>query len=182
MDQFNASVEDIIETAPASASENATVTATATASENAPENATVTAPENATATAPEIEDNIEDNIEKSVEENFIKSVEENPPYIYAISDNVGYVGSFYSISDIGDVVRTFPLMKFVVHCFKTSKEIEDLFTIWVILYHTIDAVAYVTNSREDAIKVQKAYAKIGLSYEDDIDYWKQPIGLSPSAK
>ena len=120
------------------------------------------------------------NVDTNVDTNSTLSFQ---PYIYSISDNVGYVGSFYSISDIEDVIKKYPLMKFIVYCFKTTKPttVDLSTTVWIILYHTTDAVAYVTNCREDAVKVQQTYLKVGLTYEDDVDYWKQPIGLSPSA-
>ena len=75
-------------------------------------------------------------------------------------------------------------MKFIVYCFNTAqpKCKDDLLTVWVILYKDLDAVAFVTNNKNIALKVQTVYAKIGLTYDDDIDYWKQPIGLSPAAK
>jgi len=107
---------------------------------------------------------------------------EFPPYLYVLSDNVGYVGSYYSISDIEEIVSAYHLItSFMVQCFKTSKA-ADLFTVWVVLYKDIDAVAFVSNNRMDAVKVHSTLMQMGLAYEDCIDYWKQTVGLSPSAK
>ena len=118
---------------------------------------------------------------EQVQDKDIKLSNLTPPFIYTISDNVGYIGSFYSISDIEDTAKAYPLVPLMVQCFKTSIS-SDIFNVWVILYKEIDAVAFVTNNRDDAIKMQATYKKIGLTYEDDVDYWQKPIGLSPYAK
>jgi len=104
-----------------------------------------------------------------------------PPYLYVLSDNVGYVGTYYSISDIEEITSSYHLVSFMVQCFKTSKT-SDLLTVWVVLYKDIDAVAYVSNNRLDAVKVHSTLMQMGLAYMDSIDYWKQNVGLSKSAK
>uniref|UniRef100_A0A6C0I049 Uncharacterized protein n=1 Tax=viral metagenome TaxID=1070528 RepID=A0A6C0I049_9ZZZZ len=104
-----------------------------------------------------------------------------PPYLYVLSDNVGYVGTYYSISDIEEITSAYHLVTFIVQCFKTSKT-SDLLKVWVVLYKDIDAVAFVSNNREDALKVQSTLMQVGITYIDSIDCWKQNIGLSKSAK
>jgi Ca2+-binding RTX toxin-like protein len=106
---------------------------------------------------------------------------EYPPFLYVLSDNVGYVGSYYSISDIEEITSAYHLVTFMIQCFKTSKT-EDLLTVWVVLYKDIDAVAYVSNNRMDAVKVHSVLMQMGIAYMDCIDYWKQPVGLAKSAK
>ena len=106
---------------------------------------------------------------------------EYPPFLYVLSDNVGYVGSYYSISDVEEITSAYHLVTFMIQCFKTSKT-EDLLTVWVVLYRDIDAVAYVSNNRMDAVKVHSVLMQMGIAYMDCIDYWKQPVGLSKSAK
>ena len=111
-----------------------------------------------------------------------KSIDNSiPPYLYVLSDNVGYVGTYYSISDIEEITSSYNLVTFMIQCFKTSKK-SDLFTVWVVLYKDIDAVAFVSNNREDAIKVQSTLMQVGITYIDSIDYWKQTVGLSKLAK
>jgi hypothetical protein len=105
----------------------------------------------------------------------------HPPYLYVLSDNVGYVGTYYSISDIEEITSSYHLVSFMIQCFKTSKT-SDLLTIWVVLYKDIDAVAYVSNNRLDAVKVHSTLMQMGLAYMDSIDFWKQNVGLSKSAK
>ena len=106
---------------------------------------------------------------------------EYPPFLYVLSDNVGYVGSYYSISDVEEITSAYHLVTFMIQCFKTSKT-EDLLTVWVVLYKDIDAVAYVSNNRMDAVKVHSVLMQMGIAYMDCIDYWKQPVGLAKSAK
>ena len=109
------------------------------------------------------------------------SEDKYPPFLYVLSDNVGYVGSYYSISDIEEITSAYHLVTFMIQCFKTSKS-EDLLTVWVVLYKDIDAVAYVSNNRMDAVKVHSVLMQMGIAYMDCIDYWKQPVGLAKSAK
>ena len=106
---------------------------------------------------------------------------EYPPFLYVLSDNVGDVGSYYSISDVEEITSAYHLVTFMIQCFKTSKT-EDLLTVWVVLYKDIDAVAYVSNNRMDAVKVHSVLMQMGIAYMDCIDYWKQPVGLAKSAK
>jgi len=104
-----------------------------------------------------------------------------PTYLYVLSDNVGYVGTYYSISDIEEITSAYYLVTFMVQCFKVSKK-SGLFDVWVVLYKDIDAVAYVSNNKNDASKVHATLMQMGIAYIDSIDYWKQRVGLSPQAK
>jgi hypothetical protein len=122
-----------------------------------------------------------ENIRDYDDNNHNKNDSDFPPYLYVLSDNAGYVGTYYSISDIEEITSSYNLVPFVVQCFKTSKY-SDLFTVWVVLYKDIDAVAFVSNNRNDAIKVQNILLNLNITYSDDIDYWKQTIGLSAQAK
>ena len=50
-------------------------------------------------------------------------------------------------------------------------------TVWVVPYRDTNAVAYVSNSRSHAIRVQQSLQNVGLTYPDSIDYWQQPLGM-----
>jgi hypothetical protein len=50
-------------------------------------------------------------------------------------------------------------------------------TVWVVPYRDTNAVAYVSNSRSRAVRVQKSLENVGLTYPDSIDYWQQPLGM-----
>jgi len=137
-----------------------------------------------TTTTEIITEKIESEKEKSESDKEKSDKEKStfPPYLYVLSDNVGYVGSYYSISDIEEIVSAYYLItSFMVQCFKTSKH-SDLLTVWVVLYKDIDAVAYVSNNRMDAVKVHSTLMQMGLAYMDCIDFWKQTVGLSIPAK
>jgi len=54
-------------------------------------------------------------------------------------------------------------------------------TIWVVLYRDLDSVAFVSNSRAEAERIQNIYNTVGLAYIDSIDYWEHPANKISNA-
>jgi hypothetical protein len=102
--------------------------------------------------------------------------------LYVLSDGHGFVGAFLSASGAESVVRENPLIPFIVQKFPTQP--GPVSTVWVVLYRDIDAVAFVSNSRDEAVRVQDVYGKVGLTYPDSIDHWEHPVGIvaAPAAE
>jgi hypothetical protein len=91
---------------------------------------------------------------------------------YVLSDNYGFVGAFCSVAEAEEVVILHYPTPFLLQRF--GVEPGQIDTIWVIPYKGIDAVAYVSNSREAASAAHEALCRVGLAYDDPIDYWEQP--------
>jgi hypothetical protein len=94
-----------------------------------------------------------------------------PDNYYVLSDSSGFVGAFYTIQDAAREVLKYNLIPFIVQKFSVAPGPVD--RVWVVLYRDLDAVAFVSNNREEAEKVQLIYGRVGLSYPDYIDYWEQ---------
>jgi len=104
------------------------------------------------------------------------AVAERPAHLHVVSDSAGYVGTFPTLSAAHlAVVQKYPLTPFLIQKFAVAPGSTD--SVWVVLYRDLDAVAFVSNDREAAVRVQAAYASIGLAYDDSIDYWEQPVGV-----
>jgi hypothetical protein len=104
------------------------------------------------------------------------------PWIYAVSDSSGFVGAFASFADARSmVIKKYPSISFVVQRFPVDPAV-DFERVWVVLYSTIDAVAYVSNNRARAERVKTALGRIGLTYEDDIKYWEQRMNVINETK
>lgn len=105
---------------------------------------------------------------------------ERPTHYHVLSDSRGFVGAFYSADDVNAIVRKHSLVPFLVQRFEVAP--GPVATIWVVLYRDLDAVAFVSNSRAEAERVQSVYNRVGLAYIDSIDYWEHPANkLSKSA-
>ncbi len=101
---------------------------------------------------------------------------DKPEALYVVSDCVGFVGAFPSAAAAEvAVIRAYPTIPFIVQRFPVAPGPCD--TVWVVLFRDIDAVAFVSNSREGAEKVKHTYDRVGLTYDDSIDYWEQAFGV-----
>lgn len=106
--------------------------------------------------------------------------EDWPEYFHVVSDNQGFVGAFFTLNGVREhVLDRFSLTPFVVQRFAVADCPID--RIWVVLYRDLDAVAFVSNSRDEAERRQEALGSIGLTYPDSIDYWEHPVGTIAKA-
>ena len=101
----------------------------------------------------------------------MSTIPERPDNYYVLSDSSGFVGAFYTIQDAEKEILKYNLIPFIVQKFSVAPGPID--KVWVVLYRDLDAVAFVSNNREEAEKVQLIYGRVGLSYPDYIDYWEQ---------
>ena len=98
-----------------------------------------------------------------------------PARLYVVSDAQGFVGAYYSLEQLqSDVCDRFPGLGFCVQDFPAAG--GELDTVWVVLYRDLDAVAFASNSREEALRAQLALGRVGLVHPDSIDYWAHPVG------
>jgi hypothetical protein len=95
---------------------------------------------------------------------------ERPTHYYVLSDSQGYVGTFYSAKAAKEIVQKYSPVPFIIQQFGVAS--GPVATVWVVLYRDIDSVAFVSNSRAEAERVQGIYNKVGLAYPDSIDYWE----------
>jgi len=103
-----------------------------------------------------------------------------PDHLCVVSDSAGYVGTFSSLEAASAaVLKKHPFTPFLVQKFPVAPGPVD--TVWVVLYRDLDAVAFVSNDRAEALRVQGIFANVGLTYVDSIDYWEQPIGTIAKA-
>jgi hypothetical protein len=95
---------------------------------------------------------------------------ERPTHYYVLSDSQGYVGTFYSAKAAKDIVQKYSPIPFIIQQFGVAS--GPVATVWIVLYRDIDSVAFVSNSRAEAERVQGIYNTVGLAYPDSIDYWE----------
>jgi hypothetical protein len=95
---------------------------------------------------------------------------ERPTHYYVLSDSQGYVGTFYSAKAAKDIVQKYSPIPFIIQQFGVAS--GPVATVWIVLYRDIDSVAFVSNSRAEAERVQGVYNTVGLAYPDSIDYWE----------
>jgi hypothetical protein len=95
-----------------------------------------------------------------------------------LSDSQGYVGAFYSAKAANEIVQKFSPVPFIIQRFEVAP--GSVVTVWIVLYRDIDSVAFVSNSRTEAERVQAIYNRVGLAYPDSIDYWEQPANKCTS--
>ncbi len=102
--------------------------------------------------------------------------------LYVVSDCVGYVGTFSSLDNaMKETYGKFTSVPFILQKFMKYTNAPEY--VWVIMYRDIEAVAFVSDSKDETVKMKKAYDSVGLSYEGDIDCWKQPFDkISPFAE
>ena len=102
-------------------------------------------------------------------------------YIISVSDSSGFVGAFLSIAEASERVLTkYSLVPFLVQRYKLYP--CSLQTVWAVPIRDSLALAIVTNSRDEAERVRRAYALVGLAHDDSVDYWVLGMGqLVPGA-
>lgn len=108
---------------------------------------------------------------KKRETSFSNTVPEN---YYAVSDSSGLIGVFSTLMDVCLVFDRFKTIKFIVQKFDVVKD-KPTKEVWVVLYKNVNAVAYLSNDRDAALKIQEDYGRVGFTYDDDIDNWKISI-------
>jgi hypothetical protein len=101
---------------------------------------------------------------------------ESAGHYYVVSNSNGFVAAYYTMSMVREkLLKRFSLTPFIVQKFAVADGAVD--TIWVVLFSSNDAVAFVSNSRDEAERVRAGYARIGLTYEDPIDHWECKVGV-----
>lgn len=100
-----------------------------------------------------------------------------PKHMHVVSSAAGYVGTFLSLEAArAAVLDAFSLVPFIVLQFPVAPG-APLDRVWVVPYRQTDAVAFVSNSRNEAERVRALYERVGLTYPDSVDYWEQPVGV-----
>ncbi len=101
-------------------------------------------------------------------------------YFFTVSDHGGYVGAFETECEVVEhVARKYLPLTFVVqrwkrHTHSGNKQSEK--NIWLVLFRDIDHIAFASDDKTEAERVQRAYAQINAVYDDDIGYWVQSLG------
>jgi len=98
-------------------------------------------------------------------------------YYHVVSMAHGFVAAYYDAPSVREnILKKFRMVPFVTQRFRVVANCATD-TVWVVLFRANDAVAFVSNSRDEAERVRAGYAKIGLSYDDSIDYWECKVGV-----
>ena len=96
------------------------------------------------------------------------------PYFYAVSDAHGLVGTFMTEFEIEEkLLRPYPIVEFLIQRFPLASGSVD--QVWAVIYLN-GVIAYVSNSRSEALRIQTAMAKIGIVFDENIDFWQHPMG------
>jgi hypothetical protein len=101
--------------------------------------------------------------------------------MFVVADSAGFVGAFPTLAAATQAtVQKYSCIPFIVYRFPWAAGPRG--RVWVVLMRSSDAVAFVSNDREEAERVKGIYERVGLAYEDSIDYWEQPTGaVTPPA-
>jgi hypothetical protein len=99
-----------------------------------------------------------------------------PEALFVVSSAEGFVGAFLSPGAAGEAtLGRFPSVPFVVQRFPLAPGPRE--AVWCVLYKgDCSAIAFASNDRAEAVRVQEIYARIGAVYDDDIDHWEAPVG------
>ena len=102
--------------------------------------------------------------------------------LVAISDAGGFLGAFLTLGEANTkVIQKYPLVPLLVQRYRLSP--GPLTHVWAVPIRDSQALAIVSNSRDEADRVRRAYCLVGLAYGDSVDYWKIPMGqLVPAAE
>ena len=130
---------------------------------------------------------VTDSKDEAIPKNYDSKDEASPTddcvggYIISVSDSSGFVGAFLSIAEASERVLTkYSLVPFLVQRYKLYP--CSLQTVWAVPIRDSLALAIVTNSRDEAERVRRAYALVGLAHDDSVDYWALGMGqLVPGA-
>jgi hypothetical protein len=103
-----------------------------------------------------------------------------PTEYFVVSDRFGFVGAFHTVAMAEALVVEYFPTPFIVQRFPAAPNCQTD-VVWAIPFRDIDAVAFVSNSREDVVKVQDTYLRIGMVCEDDIKYWEHNVNVPVKA-
>jgi hypothetical protein len=95
-------------------------------------------------------------------------------HFYVVCDSLGFVGAYKEANMVITLRNKYAPTPFIVHRFRLRPGVQQD-EVWNVLYKANDMVAFASNDREEAKTALEAYNELGLSYEDDIDYWRQPL-------
>jgi hypothetical protein len=99
----------------------------------------------------------------------------------AIADSGGYVGAFEDRAAARKALRPFPAVPYLVYDFARKRPGGE--HVWVLPFLANQALAAVSDSREEVVAAQSGLAALGLVCGDEVDYWKQPFGcVGPAAR
>lgn len=99
------------------------------------------------------------------------------PRIHVVSDSAGFVAAFLNREQIVTaILEKYPEQNFVIQSFPMSEE-HSKSEVFIIPYITINSVAFVSNDRAECQRVHQALLRVGLTYDDDVDFWKHPVGI-----
>lgn len=97
--------------------------------------------------------------------------------LYTLVSTRGYVGTFLTQEEVQQAKVPYPAIPFATFLFPRSEGQVEF--VWAVFYPDIHMVAYISNDKDKATRVQHALSVIGLSEIEDIDYAKIPVGVIP---
>lgn len=101
---------------------------------------------------------------------------------YVVSDRFGFVGAYSLIHMAENIVIKYYPTPFIIQRFPANPNFPTD-VLWALPFQSNDSVAFVSNSKDEVLKVQSAYGRIGLMYDDDIKYWEHAVNvILPAAK
>jgi len=103
--------------------------------------------------------------------------EESERRIYVVVDSGGFAGAFATVKAAEAAVRPYSGAACILLNFSAAP--GPCSRVWVVPFRGVDAVAFVSNDRAEAERVRGIYAKVGLVFDDDLDFWEQPFGVVP---
>lgn len=95
-------------------------------------------------------------------------------HFYVVCDAQGFVGAYKEANMMITLRNKYAPTPFLVQRFRLTPGIQQD-EIWNVLYKANDIVAFASNDKEAAKTALSAYNELGLSYEDDVDFWNQPL-------
>ena len=96
--------------------------------------------------------------------------------LYVVSDRLGYVATYPSAAEAEAAMQKYRTLPFIVQQFALDPA-ADATQVWVVPLRDSPMVAFVSNNREAAVKYQATINRVGFSFDDDIDYWQQSVGV-----
>ncbi len=98
--------------------------------------------------------------------------------IYVLVSMGGFIGAYTDMERAVAFADEYPSLPFLMYTFpRQPTGATD--KVWVILYRGCDAIAFVSNDRPTAEAKRRELATVGLAYDDDLDYWEQPLDSIP---
>lgn len=98
--------------------------------------------------------------------------------LYCVSYSNGAVGIFSSFEKVKELVfDKYPSITFIIQVFKNNLNTETKSLAWAVMHKDTELYAYVSDSKEEAMKVVSILDTIGKAYDELIDYWEQEIDV-----